>query len=91
MIVPELRRAYALLIGLTTCGDLDDFDHVTFSDGGGVDLAGEEGDLIVLDDDGFAGEAQAIQKVGYRGGVLEGAGLAVEDEGHLCLGMGSVS
>jgi len=67
---------------LTSGGDLDDFDDVAFGEGGGGDFSGEEGDLVVLDDDGFAGEAEAFEQVGYGGGGVEGAGLAVDGEGH---------
>lgn len=71
-----------LTVGLAAGGYLDDFDDVAFGDGGGVDFAGEEGDLVVLDDDGFAGEAEAFEQVGDGGGGVEGAGLAVDGEGH---------
>ena len=56
---------------LASGGDLDDFDYITLGDGGGVDFAGEEGDLVVLDDDGFAGEAEAFEQVGDGGGGFE--------------------
>lgn len=71
-----------LMAGLASCGDLDDFDDVAFGEGGGGDFSGEEGDLVVFDDDGFAGEAEALEEVGDGGGGVEGAGLAVDGEGH---------
>ena len=74
--------AFDAFFPLTSCGDLDDFDDVAFGEGGGGDFPGEEGDLVVLDDDGFAGEAEAFEQVGDGGGGVEGAGLAVDGEGH---------
>jgi hypothetical protein len=71
-----------LMAGLASGGDLDDFDDVAFGEGGGGDFSGEEGDLVVFDDDGFAGEAEALEEVGDGGGGVEGAGLAVDGEGH---------
>lgn len=68
--------------GLTAGGDLDDFDDVAVRDRGGVDFAGEEGFLVALDHDGFAGEAEGVEQVSDGGGGLEGAGLAVDGEGH---------
>ena len=73
---------HSILFFLTSGGDLDDFDDVAFGEGGGGDFPGEEGDLVVLDDDGFAGEAEAFEQVGDGGDGVEGAGLAVDGEGH---------
>ncbi len=73
---------HLMLFFITSGGDLDDFDDVAFSDGGGVDFGGEEGDLVEFDDDGFAGEAEAFEQVGDGGGGFEGAGLAVDGKGH---------
>lgn len=69
--------------GSSAGGEGDDFEAIAGRDEGVGVVAGEDGEFVEFDDDGFAGEVEEVEQAVEEDGIRDGMGRAVEGDGGL--------